>query len=170
MDNYTQIRKALQDICKQEGNNYVFTADVQKVEGQMCEVVVGDLVLSEVRLCSVIDGNDNNLVIEPKASSKVLVMDMSGGQMRDLVVIKVSEVETITVNGGKLGGLIKIEKLKENLGKITKRIDGIIDAIKSGVPVAQDGGTALQKSIVASLESLTDKEDFSDIEDEKIKH
>ncbi|MBQ9255012.1 MAG: hypothetical protein IJ180_09605 [Bacteroidales bacterium] len=164
MDNYTQIRKALQDICRQEGNNYVFTADVQKVEGQMCEVVVGDLVLSEVRLCSVIDGNDNNLVIEPKENSKVLVMDMSGGQMRDLVVIKVSEVESISVNGGKLGGLIKIDEL-------TRKINSLIDTFNNHTHLVNTTGSASKQSGTASatmnkMESLNK----SDYEDEKIRH
>lgn len=58
----------------------------------------------------------------------------------------------------------------ENLDKMTKRIDGIIEAIKNSTPVAQDGGASMKASIVASLNTLTEKEDFSKIENEKIRH
>lgn len=170
MDKFSQIRGALRDICKRGEDNFVFSAEVTKVSNQTCEVKVGEMTLTDVRLCSVVDNNDNNLLIEPKVPSQVLVADMSKGEMRDLVVVKVSQTENIVINGGKLGGLIKIEELKRNLDKMTKRIDGIINAIKNATPVAQDGGASLKTTMVTILNSLTEKEDFSDIEDKKVKH
>lgn len=170
MDKFSQIRGALREICKSGGDNFIFSAEVTSVSNQTCEVKVGEMTLSDVRLCSVVDNNDNNLLIEPKVPSQVLVMDMSKGEMRDLVVVKVSQTENIVINGGKLGGLIKIEELRKNLEKMTKRIDGIMDAIKNATPVAQDGGASLKATMVAGLNSLTDKEDFSGIEDKKVKH
>ena len=82
----------------------------------------------------------------------------------------IEEVEEIIINGGENGGLIKIGELVENLDKMTKRIDGIIEAIKNSTPVAQDGGTSMKASMVAALNTLTDKENFSAIENEKIRH
>ena len=53
---------------------------------------------------------------------------------------------------------------------MTTRIDGIIDAINSGVPVPQDGGVALHNSIKLELQKLQDIEDFSDITNDLIQH
>jgi len=72
--------------------------------------------------------------------------------------------------GDQFGGLVKIEELVKNLDKLTARVDGIIDAIKNGVPIPTDGGAGLQTTIKAALALLVDKEDFTTIENENIKH
>jgi phage baseplate assembly protein gpV len=76
----------------------------------------------------------------------------------------------ITLNGGENGGLTVTPKLVEQLEKMSARIDGIIDAINNGVPVPQDGGAGLQTTIKASLSAIVDKEDFSEVENDKVKH
>ena len=53
---------------------------------------------------------------------------------------------------------------------MSKRIDGIIDAIKNAVAIPQDGGTGLQKTMVAALATIVDKENFGQMIDDKIKH
>jgi hypothetical protein len=55
---------------------------------------------------------------------------------------------------------------------MTARIDGIIDAITNAVPApsGMDGGAALQTSMIANLETIIDKENFSSIENKKINH
>lgn len=59
-------------------------------------------------------------------------------------------------------------ELQAQLNKCKARIDQIIKAIKTGVPVAQDGGVAYQKSMSAMLTAPA--EDYSNIIDNKIKH
>lgn len=76
----------------------------------------------------------------------------------------------IIINGGHHGGVLKTPELIAQLEKMSGRIDGIIEAIKSGVPTPQDGGTALQKTITASLDTITDVEDFSNIADDNVTH
>lgn len=55
------------------------------------------------------------------------------GDLDELVVLTCDEIETIVINGGTLGGLVKINELKTQLAKVTSRIDGIISAINAGV-------------------------------------
>lgn len=59
-------------------------------------------------------------------------------------------------------------ELQTQLNKCKARIDQIVKAIKTGVPVAQDGGAAYQKSMSAMLTAPS--EDYSRIIDDKIKH
>ena len=77
---------------------------------------------------------------------------------------------TMTINGDSCGGLPITPKLKEQLEKMTKRIDSAFDLLKqvpSGALHPNTGAwTGIYEPIVASLE----KEDFSEIENEKIKH
>ena len=53
---------------------------------------------------------------------------------------------------------------------MSKRIDGIIDALNKAVPTPQDGGAGLQTTIKTKLATILEKEDFSDIENTTIKH
>lgn len=115
--------------------------------------------------------------IKPKQGS-VCLIGVVEGQEALTFLINAEEVELVEVKADKIeyndkandSGLAIVPELRRQLDTITKRIDGIISAIKGGIPVAQDGGTALQKSIVAALDTITDKEDFSNIENKQIKH
>jgi phage baseplate assembly protein V len=84
--------------------------------------------------------------------------------------LSVGADESVTFNGGENGGLTITPELVAQLEKMSARIDGIIDAIKNGVPIPQDGGAGLQTTIKAALIAIVDKEDFSAVENEKIKH
>lgn len=115
--------------------------------------------------------------IKPKQGS-VCLIGVVEGQEALTFLINAEEVELVAVKADKIeyndkandSGLAIVPELRRQLDTMTKRIDGIISAIKGGIPVAQDGGTALQKSIVAALDTITDKEDFSNIENKQIKH
>lgn len=102
------------------------------------------------------------------------ITDAALNYTNDKVALEIKEntvklsADSIEFNGGELGGLVKVQELSDNLAKVTARIDGIITAIQNGIAIPQDGGTGLQKSIVALLP--TDKEDFSGIENDKVKH
>lgn len=76
----------------------------------------------------------------------------------------------IIINGGHNGGMLKTPELATQLQKMSRRIDGIINAIKSGVPTPQDGGASLKTTITASLDTITDVEDFSNIADDNVTH
>jgi len=141
--------------------------------------------LFEVRLNAFLESGDNVITIYPKIDSKVLcaiiendvsdayVLDCTdieeiSGQIGD-VKVKMT-ADGIVFNEGKIGGMVKANELKTQLDKLTKRVDGIIRAIENGITVPQDGGTSLQKTIVVALKLLTDKEEFGQLENDKIKH
>ena len=76
---------------------------------------------------------------------------------------------TTTFNGGS-ETMANATDLKKQLEKMSKRIDGIMDAIKNAVAIPQDGGTGLHKTMVAALAMIVDKENFGQMIDDKIKH
>lgn len=83
-----------------------------------------------------------------------------------------NEAELISYNGGENGGLTNTPELKIQLDKLTARVDGIIDAIKDPavIATAQDGGNALWALFKALIAQITEKENFDNIENEKITH
>jgi phage gp45-like len=72
--------------------------------------------------------------------------------------------------GKNAGGVVKAGELKTQLGKLAARVDGIIDALKNAMPVPQDGGAAYKTQIVGFLSALTDKENFNNLESDKVMH
>ncbi|NDW10446.1 hypothetical protein [Dysgonomonas sp. 520] len=118
---------------------------------------------------ALIEGIENSgILITPTNESTVIVNRI--GESDELYIAMYSDVESIVFDGGKNGGLTITPELKTQLDKLTARVDGIISAIKNGKPGVQDGGTALQQTIVSGLNTITDKENFSNIENDKIKH
>ena len=129
------------------------------------EPLNGDPNLLGVRLTA--GASNTPFLVTPVIGSAVIASFLS----RNTAFISLySEIESVEIRGGDLGGLVKVEELKSELAKLTARVDGIISAINNGVPVPTDGGTALQTTIKAALALIVNKEDFTNIENENVKH
>ena len=144
-----------------------FPAEVVSIGDKSCEASY-DGIEYHILLCA-IDSIDNSLVIRPKVGSTIQVADLSGGEKRILLAFQYTEIENIEVFGGEKGGMCNTLELKKQLDVMSKRIDSIIDALSQSPTAAQDGGAAYKSAISSALASL-DKEDFSEIEDTRIKH
>lgn len=162
----TEIARHIKSIVGDK--NVIYTGRMKSVNRtDMTCIVVLEGGGGEIEASLQVGDKSKGLVQIPKENSMVMVVIRGKSQG---FVVMVEEVEEVIIRGGENGGLIKIGELVENLDKMTKRIDGIIEAIKNSTPVAQDGGASMKASIVASLNTLTEKEDFSKIENEKIRH
>ena len=146
---------------------YSIICKVSEVSGEVAELAPlnGDASLFDVKLLA--GTSATPLLITPVVGSTVIATFLS----KDTAFVSLySEIESVQIMGDQFGGLIKIEELVKNLDKLTARVDGIIDAIKNGVPIPTDGGAGLQTSIKVALALLIDKEDFTTMENENIKH
>lgn len=133
MSIYSEIAEKI----RQMGGNtsaILFLATVKEVKDAACTIMLEDLELTDVRLRSVLNSEDNKILITPKKNSIVLVADLSHGEMRELVVVQYSEVEKmeicigestievsdgdITINGGENNGLVKIAELTNKLNEL----------------------------------------------------
>lgn len=169
MDPYRRLAEKLKGLTP-VATSPILQGTVKAVDGNTCTVLLDDIELIGVRLRASIVENSNQMLITPKIGSVVVLGSLSG-DLNDLVILRCDEIESIIINGGTLGGLIKINELKTQLDKMTARIDGILSAINSGVPTpGTDGGAGLLTTIKAGLDAITDKEGFTAIEDTKIKH
>ncbi len=140
--------------------------------------------LYKVRLNAIIAELENNVTIVPAPKSKVLCSLIDNDVNEAYVLscekpeeinVKLSETtliinqEGVVINGGDLGGMIKIEELTKNLEKLTKRVDTIYNGFKSLAPDPPMAGSA---ALTTGLKAIVSPpvEDFSKIEDSKVKH
>ncbi len=116
-------------------------------------------------MCGIVENNPNDAFV-------IKATDLDEIKITDVPNIVIANTETIIINDGENGGLTITPKLVEELQKMTARIDGIINALQNAVPATgtPDSGAALILSIKTALETIVQKEDFSRIENEKIKH
>ena len=105
---------------------------------RICDITIDDdLTLNNCRLNAIIDSYSNKLLIVPKDNSMVAFIAI-GGKLTEPLVIAYSEIEKILLtigesdiliedgkiemNGGNLGGLIKLQQLESNLNKLKKYV------------------------------------------------
>ena len=62
------------------------------------------------------------------------------------------------------------QELQNQLMTMSARIDGIISAITKAVPGSMDGGATYKTNMITELALITNKENFKNIIDQKIKH
>jgi hypothetical protein len=151
----------IEKVVARHGNDGFITGEVTEVnrDALTCSVKLEeDLILPDCRLNAVESPDRSHcFAIIPKVGS--YVSGIATADLRDVLIVSFSEIDEVIINAPK----IEVNDFKTQMDKMSARIDGIIDAIKNGKPGAQDGGAALQQTIVALLP--TDKENFNTLAD-----
>ena len=162
-------QRLIQNIRKAVGPSpmAVYQGIVASVEGITCTVTFGSLNVSGIRLRASQSENDSQILMVPRTGSAVIVCSLSG-DLSDLAVIAVDEVERIEINGGRLGGLINIEQL-------TEKLNALVDAFNSHTHTIPSGGVVCESPNAAPVQVpkvLSPASSFrtGDYEDETIKH
>lgn len=161
MDEYRQLQEHLRGLAGGGKSIAIYQGIVKSVDGNLCEVTVGSITIPGVRLKASEIDDAGMMLITPKVGSAVTIGSLSG-DLTELVVLQVDHIETIVINGGKLGGLINIEQL-------TKKINELVDAFNNHthqVTVSHPGGTFTTVKPMKSTQSFN----RNDYEDKKIKH
>lgn len=154
MDRYRELAERLKAAAG--GLQTVLTQGiVTKVYGSLCEVKIGGLTVSDVRLRASETEDAGQLLIVPKVGTAVTVGSLTG-DLSELVVLAVDCAERITVNGGKLGGLVNVEML-------TAKLNALVDAFNAHTHQGVHGLTGMPLKGAAAF----NREDY---EDEKITH
>ena len=173
MDYAKEIREAIIAIAASNGMKQIlFNAKVLSVGEQTCTVEYNDIELTDVRLSAVIDSSTTKVIKKPVKGSYVLVCDLSGGELRDLAIVKLSETELIQYNGGKNGGIPKIQELKESIDSIKSFVEAMHKALPSAFNAIGAGTAALGKTGGSAYTTamLAKKITIKDFEDTKITH
>lgn len=160
MNEYSELRELLQRIGGGKAIT-IYQGTVNSVQGCLCEVQVGGLAVPGVRLRASETDDDGEMLLTPKVGSAVTFGSLSG-DLSQLVVLQVDHIETIVINGGKLGGLINIEQLTDKINELVKTFNQHTHQ----VTVAHPGGTF---TTVAPGSTASDFKK-GDYEDDKIKH
>ena len=154
MDNYKELAQLVRNAAG-KAQLSLMQGIVRKTSGLTCEVEIGGIAVPDVRLRASEAGIGGQLLATPKVGTAVIVGSLSG-DLTQLVVLAVDQAESITMNGGKLGGLINIEPL-------TQKINELVQAFNTHTHQGFHGPTGPPLKPAQQLNK-------SDYEDTTIKH
>lgn len=128
----------------------------------------------EARLTATLSTKDTHIVAVPTVGSYVLVA-IIGNEPTQPIVISVSEIDEVvidspkvTINGGSLGGLIKIEQLTSQLNKVEQKVNQLITAFNAHVH-PETGVTTAPAANAGTVPPLATTQ-RSALENDKVKH
>lgn len=161
MDKYKELAENLRRVMGGNGIA-ISTGIVKSVSGILCEVEVGKLVVPDVRLRASETADKGEILLVPKVGTAVVFGSLTG-DLSQLVVLLVDVVESIkatgsiTINEGKLGGLVNIEDL-------TNKLNSFVQLFNTHTHTGNMGAPTTPPTVQAQ------KFNKSDYEDTKVKH
>lgn len=171
MDAYKRLANNLKRIAGSEKIT-IYQGIVKSIEDITCTVTFGSMDIAGVRLRASTKSNESNLLIVPRIGTPVTVGSLTG-DCTQLVVLAVDEVESITINGGKLGGLICIETLTEKINELVDTFNNHVHVLPPG-SIAVTGSASAQNNPapiqVPTVSGKAAKLDSDDYEDKLITH
>lgn len=163
MDRYAKLNAALKGVMKSD-KLPILAAEVTNVNADTCDVKIGALAITDVRLKSTIGGSDKLLIL-PKKGSKVLVGSLTG-DFKDLVVLKVDEMEKLKYEQD--GLMIEVDAttgklmIKNNNISFVDLWQQLVDLLKQfGVTTPSGPSTAVLPPTMQSIVQL--ENDFKQI-------
>ncbi|WP_291126914.1 hypothetical protein [Dysgonomonas sp. UBA7698] len=185
MDKRAQIAQQLSQLMSAGGVlGFVFAAKVIEVNGLTCTIDYDGLKLTDVRLLptTTVDG-DRALLIPAKDTYVLVISD--GGDLSSLWIAKTDVLEKIEImigdvsvvadkdgvilNGGSLGGMVKIKPLISKLNTLENSVNALKAVFAGWSPVSQDGGAALKAAISQWAGQPVSVTKIGDLENEKVK-
>lgn len=153
----------------------VFVGTVKAVDMNTYSCTVepagGGAALQDVRLKAGVETEYTGLVEIPELGSSVLV-GLIGNDSDTAYIVKCSKVEKIIINNGGLGGLVKIEELRESFDSIKDYIDSLQSAISSAFTSVGEAsaasGSAARTTFEASM--IGRSIEIKNMEDTKVTH
>lgn len=189
MTDIEQIKEALKRLTKSGAATIQAVAKSVNYDDMTITVEIGELILDDVRLRSIVD-DDNGFIVVPAADSIVTLLRLGNSddyvciycEKFEKVLIKLDDVsmeinkDGVIFNGNALGSFMtNINELVSKLNGIENKVNSLISTYNShthtvattGTAAAQTGTAAATTNVEAgTLQNTT----INDLKDDKIKH
>lgn len=113
-----------------------------------------------------VSGKANSGILPVPATGSEVFCVSEGNSDNAFVIVACSDLEKIIINGGTLGGLVKLQELKENLDSLKQYVEAMNNALPSafnsvGASTAANGAmgaTSYQSAMAGKTIQLKDME------------
>ncbi|MDR3350711.1 MAG: hypothetical protein LBN98_03555 [Prevotellaceae bacterium] len=168
-----QVRQALTDFVKKHiagGFVGIVTDNADAVAKGLVTVKYDDLEFT-ARLQSVSNKTNNGILPVPATGSQVFCAS-EGNSDNAFIVVACAELEKIIFNGGTLGGLVKLQELKDNLDSLKQYVEAIHNALPAAFNAIGASSSANGATGAASYQAAMAGKNIQlkDMENTKILH
>ena len=168
MDPYRELGEALSRIAGGRSTT-LYQGVVTHVSDLTCEVSIDGLSVPDVRLRASTQVDGAQLLLRPAVGSVVIVGTLTG-DLDHLVVLSMDQAEEVVINGGELGGLIKVEELTSRFNALERDVNQLKQILSAWTPIPNDGGASLKGAVSSWAGRQLTLTKRGDYEDEKVKH
>lgn len=137
MDPYRELRELLANIGGGKATN-LYQGVVTDLSDVTCEVSIDGLSIPDVRLRASTEVDGAQIIMRPAVGSVVIVGSLTG-DLDHLVVLSMDRAEEVIINGGSLGGIVKVQELTQKLNALESEVNNLKQLFASWVPVKGDG-------------------------------
>ena len=174
MSNYEQdILDGIRALGNQEAASFIAVVENNYPDKDYVDVkdLSGTKYLGVRKRAAIKSGTDG-IIITPVTGSTVIVSRI--GKSEELFISMFSDVESIVIDGGEYGGLIKIQELTNKINGLIKTVNTLIQQYNTHTHPVATTGSAVAQSGLASATTMTAQsaQNFKreDYENEKVKH
>ena len=168
MDPYRELRETLSRIAGGRSTT-LYQGVVTHVSDLTCEVSIDGLSVPDVRLRASTQVDGAQLLLRPAVGSVVIVGTLTG-DLDHLVVLSMDQAKEVVINGGELGGLIKVEELTSRFNALEHDVNQLKQILSAWTPIPNDGGASLKGAVSSWAGRQLTLTKRGDYEDEKVKH
>lgn len=147
MDPYRELLERI-SRAKEESAPLLYQGVVTQVSDLTCEVEIDGLSVPDVRLRASTEVDGAQLLLRPAVGSAVIVGSLSG-DLDQLVLLSMDRAEEVIINGGKLGGLVKIAELTDKINLLERELNDLKGRSGDGRP-----SRAMGVQLLSSLSHL----------------
>lgn len=173
MTDEERVRMAFGQMTNRPVGTFLAQVTVNYPEADYVDVMdVDGVTYEDVRKrAAIVEGTDG-IIITPAVNSWVIVSRIAGSD--ELFIEMFSQVDSIVIDGGRNGGLIKINDHTAKINELVETVNKLIVAYNSHTHVVNTAGTATAQSgmaqaIISQVPQAV-KLVASDYENVKIKH
>ena len=169
MDKYKELHGHLSRFAGEARQTLLYQGVVTEVGDLTCSVEVDGLSIPDVRLRASTEVDGAELLLRPAVGSVAIIGSLTG-DLDQLVLLQMDRAEEVIINGGKLGGIIKIKELTDRINTIERDVNSLKHAFSAWTPIPSDGGASLKGAVASWAGKPLILSKRGDYEDDKVKH
>lgn len=169
MDKYKELHGHLSRLADEARQTLLYQGVVTEVGDLTCSVEVDGLSIPDVRLRASTEVDGAELLLRPAVGSVAIIGSLTG-DLDQLVLLQMDRAEEVIINGGKLGGLIKIKELTDRINTIERDVNTLKHVFSAWAPISSDGGASLKGAVASWAGKPLILSKRGDYEDDKVKH
>lgn len=132
-DIYSRLAAVVKQVAGTDKQTFDFRLmEVVSVDGDTCTAKIDEFEIPDIRLASIVGGAENGILVTPAKGSIVAVADLSCGQLRELLVVGYSEIDSVQIHRESMTITADTDKVRLEVGKTSLELTDTMASFNGG--------------------------------------